>query len=304
MHVEALGRGADLARVQERGPGAAPGGDSISSATSAQTMNGSLPPISRLTRATRSAQTAAIRLPVSTEPVNATHVDPLVGDDRGADVAGAGDHVDDAGRQVVEARGERPGSRAASAPRACRRSRCRPRAPARASRPAAAAGSSRARCSRPAPTGSLTTSASWLDSIDGITRPGRVAADLGVVVERGRGPADLVGVLDQRLAALERHQLRRARRCARAAAWRPRAAARRARPPGCAPSLAAPRRAAAIAASSCSADGALTVATVSSVYGFSTSSGPPVPGDPLAPDREPGLDLAHPYKAIEGFGAG
>ena len=36
-------------------------------------MNGSLPPISRLTRATRSAQTAAIRLPVSTEPVKATH---------------------------------------------------------------------------------------------------------------------------------------------------------------------------------------------------------------------------------------
>ena len=36
---------------------------------------------------------------------------------------------------------------------------------------------------------------------------GRVAADLGVVVERRRGPADLVGVLDQRLAALERHQL-------------------------------------------------------------------------------------------------
>ena len=36
-------------------------------------MNGSLPPISRLTRATRSAQAAAIRLPVSTEPVKATH---------------------------------------------------------------------------------------------------------------------------------------------------------------------------------------------------------------------------------------
>ena len=35
-------------------------------------MNGSLPPISRLTRATRSAQTAAILLPVATEPVKAT----------------------------------------------------------------------------------------------------------------------------------------------------------------------------------------------------------------------------------------
>ena len=58
-----------------------------------------------------------------------------------------------------------------------------------------------------APSGSLTTSASWVDSIEGITLPGRVAADLGVVVERGGRPADLVGVLDQRLAALGRHQL-------------------------------------------------------------------------------------------------
>ena len=37
--------------------------------------------------------------------------------------------------------------------------------------------------------------------------PGGVAADLGVVVEGGRSPADLVGVLEPRLAALERHQL-------------------------------------------------------------------------------------------------
>ena len=34
-------------------------------------MNGSLPPISRFTRATRSAQAAATRLPVATEPVKA-----------------------------------------------------------------------------------------------------------------------------------------------------------------------------------------------------------------------------------------
>jgi len=37
---------------------------------------------------------------------------------------------------------------------------------------------------------------------------GEVAAHLGVVVERGGCPADLVGVLDQRLAALERHSAR------------------------------------------------------------------------------------------------
>ncbi len=39
-------------------------------------MNGSLPPISRLMRAIRSAQAAAIRLPVATEPVNATQSTP------------------------------------------------------------------------------------------------------------------------------------------------------------------------------------------------------------------------------------
>ena len=61
-------------------------------------MNGSLPPISRLTRATRSAQAAAIRLPVSTEPVKATQSTRSSRDDRGPDVAGAGDEVDDARR--------------------------------------------------------------------------------------------------------------------------------------------------------------------------------------------------------------
>ena len=44
----------------------------MSAATSAHTMNGSLPPISRFMRATRSAQAAATFLPVATDPVNAT----------------------------------------------------------------------------------------------------------------------------------------------------------------------------------------------------------------------------------------
>ena len=43
-----------------------------SAPTSAQTMNGSLPPISRFIRATRCAQAMATFLPVATEPVNAT----------------------------------------------------------------------------------------------------------------------------------------------------------------------------------------------------------------------------------------
>ena len=69
---------------------------SIRSATSAQTMNGSLPPISRLTRAIRSAQAAATFLPVATEPVKATQSTSSSADDRGADVAGPGEQVDDA----------------------------------------------------------------------------------------------------------------------------------------------------------------------------------------------------------------
>ena len=86
---------------------------SILSATSAQTMNGSLPPISRLTRATRSAHTEAIRLPVATEPVNATHSIRSSATSARADVAVAGDDIHDPGREVVEARGEPRGSKAA-----------------------------------------------------------------------------------------------------------------------------------------------------------------------------------------------
>ena len=58
------------------------------------------------------------------------------------------------------------------------------------------------------PSGSLTTIASWVDSIGGITRPARVAADLGVVVECRGAPLDLVAILDQRLAALGGHRPR------------------------------------------------------------------------------------------------
>ena len=78
---------------------------SISSATSAQTMNGSLPPISRLTRATRSAQAAAIRLPVSTEPVKATQSTRSSATIAAPTSPAPATQVDDAGRQVVEAAG-------------------------------------------------------------------------------------------------------------------------------------------------------------------------------------------------------
>ena len=65
-----------------------------------------------------------------------------------------------------------------------------------------------------------------------------VAAHLGVVVERRRGPADLVGVLDQRLAALARHRLGQLVGPRADAARRPRAASRRARAPASRPTRA------------------------------------------------------------------
>ena len=169
-------------------------------------MNGSLPPISRLTRATRSAQTAAILLPVSTEPVKATHSIRSSATIAAPTVAGAGDHVDDPVGQVVEAaRGRERRQRRHLGGLADGR----------------VAGGERRRelpgqqQQRVVPGHDAADRADRvLDHQRELARldrrdhpPGRVAADLGVVVEGGGGPADLVGVLDQGLAALERHQL-------------------------------------------------------------------------------------------------
>ena len=59
-------------------------------------MNGSLPPISRLTRATRSAHDRRDPLAGRDRAGEGDAVDPLVADDPRADVAGAGDEVHDA----------------------------------------------------------------------------------------------------------------------------------------------------------------------------------------------------------------
>ena len=114
--------------------------------------------------------------------------------------------------------------------------------------------------------------------------PRRVAADLGVVAEAGDHPADLVAVLDQRLAHLQRHRLGQLV----GAGLDPvgdlvqqLAAVHR---QSCIHSR-DDSRAAAIAAPSCSSLGALTVAIVCSVKGFDLDPGA-VAGDELAADRQ------------------
>ena len=169
-------------------------------------MNGSLPPISRLMRATRSAHAAAIRLPVSIEPVKATQSTPSSADDPGADLAGAGEQVDDARRQVLEARRERQGGERRQlrglADRGVAGGQRRRQLPGQEQQrivPGHDAGDHADR---------LLDHQRQLGRLDRGNHPaGRVAADLRVVVEGGRRPADLVRVLDQRLAALQRHQL-------------------------------------------------------------------------------------------------
>ena len=219
-------------------------------------MNGSLPPSSRLTRATRSAHTLAIRLPVADRAGEGDAVDALVGDDRAR-----------RRRRRRRARLTTPGGQVleAAAP-ACRvesgvssdglqtrrvagrqRRRELPGEQQQRVVPRHDAGDDAERLLE------HQRQLGRLDRRDHAAR--RVAADLGVVVERGRGPADLVAVLDQRLAALARHQSRRARRCrarsraATSCSSSPRSTAGVARP-----RRARPRRAAAIAASTCSAE--------------------------------------------------
>ena len=169
-------------------------------------MNGSLPPISRLIRATRSAQATAIRLPVGIEPVKATQPTPSSPDDPGAHLAAARQQVDDARGQVLEAGRERQG-----------RERCQlgglaDRGVAGRQRGRQLPGQEQQRIVPGHDAGDhadrLLDHQRELGRLDRGDHPaGGVAADLGVVVEGGGGPADLVRVLDQRLAALQGHQL-------------------------------------------------------------------------------------------------
>ena len=197
-------------------------------------MNGSLPPISRFTRAIRSMQAAATFFPVSTEPVNATPSIPSCEEIAPPTSPAPGDDVHGARRHVVEDVGDRE--------RGERRhlGRLADRRVARGKRGGELPGQKKQRV------------VPWDDAADhaeGVLdderelrrldrrdhAPGGVAADLGVVVEGGRAPADLVGVLQHGLSALRRHQRRQLVGAARGASTPPRGACRRARSRGSTP---------------------------------------------------------------------
>ena len=167
-------------------------------------MNGSLPPISRFARATRCAQATATRLPVSTEPVNATQ------STRSSCVIASPTSPAPAIRFTT------PAGRWSKQPAQHQR---RKRRQLRRLADGRVAGGQRGRelpgqqQQRVVPGHDAAHHAHRLLQHQGelgrLDRrdhaAGAVAPDLRVVVERGRGPADLVGVLEQRLAALERH---------------------------------------------------------------------------------------------------
>jgi hypothetical protein len=160
-----------------------------------------------LIRAVRSAQRTAIRFAGRDRAGEGDAVDALVGDDLLTDVAGAGEQRDQTGRQVVEAGGEHQ--------RRDRRQlgRLADDGVAGRQRGRELPGEQQQRVvpgdDRPDDTERLLEHERELGRLDRRDDPaGEVAAHLGVVVERGGGPADLVGVLDQWLAALERHRVR------------------------------------------------------------------------------------------------
>ena len=123
------------------------------------------------------------------------------------------------------------------------------------------------------PIGSFSTSASWVASIGRVARPAKFRPHLRVIVECGGRPADLVGFSTSGLppSSVIARASSSVRLRSRGA---PRAASRPARPAGWGPPPRR-RRAAASAASTWSSRGRATVASVSSLYGFSTSRGPP-----------------------------
>ena len=169
-------------------------------------MNGSLPPISRFTRATRSAQTAAIRLPVSTEPVKATHsIRSSATIAAPTSPAPATTLTTPAGRwskQEAAARVESGRQLRGLGDGRVAGGERRRELPREQQQRVVPGDDAADRADR------VLDHERQLARLDrGDHAAGGVAADLRVVVERGGGPADLVGVLDQRLAALERHQL-------------------------------------------------------------------------------------------------
>ena len=133
-------------------------------------------------------------------------VDPLVVDDPLADVAAAGQQRDEAGRKVVHARRERQRRERRELGRLAERGvaggehrRELPGEQQQRVVPRHDAGDEPER---------LLQHERELRRLDRRDHPAlRAARQLGVEVERARRPADLVAVLDQRLAALAGHQL-------------------------------------------------------------------------------------------------
>ena len=205
--VEALGRGADLARVQEGRPGAALGRD-------LDVLGDVLADDERILAAQLEVDARDAFGADDGDPLarvdgagECDAVDPVVADDPLADLARAGEQVDDAGGEVVEAVGEGQ-----------RRERRQLGGLADDRVPGRESGRElpREEQQRVVPRHDAGDDAHRLLQHQGELRrldrrdhaAGEVAAHLRVVVERGGRPADLVGVLDQRLAALERHQPR------------------------------------------------------------------------------------------------
>jgi hypothetical protein len=148
-----------------------------------------------LIRATRSTAARATFLPVSTEPVKAMQSIPS-----------CGQQVDGSGRQRREALGEHQGRERRQLRRLAdggvARGQGRPELPAEQQQRVVPRDDAADHAER------LLEHERKLRGLDRRDHPsGRVASDLGVVVEAGRGPADLVRVLDQGLAAFAGHHL-------------------------------------------------------------------------------------------------
>ena len=300
--VEALRRGADLPGVEERGPGAAPGrhvdlvGDVGADDERVLAAHLQVDPGDPL-RADGGDPLAGLDRAGERDAL-----DPLVGHQRRADRAVAGDDVHDPGGEVVEARGDREGRQRREL-RGLRHGRVAggerrgqlPRQQQQRVVPRHDAGH------RPDRVLDHQRELAGLDRRDHAT--GGVPADLGVVVERRRGPADLVGVLDQRLAALEGHQLGElvgARAHARGDLVQQLGALDRGRALPAALGLGGGRDRGIellVRRRSDGRDGLLRVRVLDRDLGARA-------GHALASDRKPGLDLAHPDKATVGFRAG
>ena len=169
-------------------------------------MNGSLPPSSRFTRAIRRAARSAIRVPVATLPVNAMPSTRSSSTSRSPTSPPPASSATRPAGQVVDARRERERGQRRELGRLAQRGvagrQHRRELPGEQQQrvvPRHDAGDDAER---------LLEHERELGRLDGRDHaPLGGARQLGVEVERARGPADLVAVLDQRLAALAGHQL-------------------------------------------------------------------------------------------------